>query len=170
MAFGISIIGDKAVIRNLHSLAERTQRKILKKVVRRVQKPMIAEARRRVRRRSGQLAKSLGTVIRTYKQTNVIAVAGPRGGFRTTWNGRPIDPVFYAHLVEGGHRIARGGKLASKKGRRTKGKQGEHTGDVPAYPFLGPAFEANKDTAKTAAIREIAKEIEKEAEREANRK
>jgi HK97 gp10 family phage protein len=141
MAFGRAITGDKAVIKNLSTLANRTQRKILRKVVRRVQKPMITSARQIVHRRSGQLAKSLGTVVRTYKGTSVIAVLGPRAGFRAVWEGKEIDPIRYAHLVEQGHR------------------------GVSAYPFLRPAFDSNKESAKQQAIAEIAKEIEKEAEK-----
>lgn len=167
MSFGRSIIGDKQVIKNLHSLAERTQRKILRKVVRRVQKPMIATARKNVRRRSGQLAKSLGTIVKVYRKTSVIAVLGPRSGFSTVIDGKNVDPVYYAHLVELGHKLK---TLAITDGvggvlfiTRLKA-----SGFVPAYPFLGPAFEAHKNSARSEAISEIAKEIEKEAEREAN--
>lgn len=166
MAFGKSIIGDKAVIKNLNSLAERVQRKILRKVLRRVGKPMVAEARKRVRRRSGTLAKSLGTVIRTYKKTSVVAIMGPRGGFRATWDGKEIDPVNYAHLIEKGHTLKTLGI--------TDGAGGvlfvvglRNPGHVQAFPFLGPAFEAHKGSARSSAIAEIAKEIEKEAERKA---
>src|SRR5262245_35981196 len=130
----IRVTGDKEIIKNLSTLGDRTQRKILRKVVRRVAKPMIPAARRKVHRRSGQLAKRLGTVVRTYKGTKIVAVLGPRAGFRATWEGKEIDPFFYSHLVELGHRP-----------------------NVPAYPFLRPAFEENKESAKDQAMVEIAK-------------
>lgn len=134
----LGVRGVREVARNLSTLAGRTQKKILRKVVRKVQKPMVGTARQTVRRRSGQLAKSLGTVVRTYK-LSVWAVLGARHGFRAEWEGKPIDPTKYAHLLE----------------RR--------------YPFLRPAFKQNEETAKTSAVTEIAREIEREAERQANK-
>lgn len=162
------IKGDKAVIRNLQTLAVRTQKKILRKVVRKAQKPMIADARRRVQKRSGQLRKSLGTVIRTYGM-NVLAVGGPRGGFRAEFEGKPVDPIFYSHLVESGHvlktlavRDPAGGTLFITRLRAP--------GRVRAFQFLKPAFDAVAPTAKAQAMEEIAREIEKEAERQANKR
>ena len=150
MAFGVGVTGQKQVMKNLSTLAERTQRKILGKVVRRVQKPMVGTARKNLQphRRTGQLRKSLGTVIRRYKRTmSVWAVLGPRGGFRVEDHELygTIDPVNYAHLLELGTRNA------------------------PAYPFLQPAFQLHQAQAKSSAIAEIAAEIEKEAAKQANR-
>lgn len=99
MAVRQRVLGVREVARNLSTLAGRTQKKILRKVVRKVQKPMIGTARQLVNRRSGQLAKSLGTVVKTYKRS-VWAILGPRHGFRAVWDGQPIDPTKYAHLHE----------------------------------------------------------------------
>jgi hypothetical protein len=175
--YGMNVIGDKAVIRALRNLPDSVQRTVLAKVIRRVEKPMLQAARKNVRRRSGQLAKSLGVVIRRYKGTSVWGVLGPRWGFAAEWKGQKINPFYYAHLVEGGHRTVRGDTIARSgytgtslkqtivahnQGKRTQSERtGKHTGDVPAYPFLRPAFEQHESSAKRQAIKEIAKEIEK---------
>lgn len=144
------IQGHRQVIANLSTLENRVRKKILRKVVRKAQKPMIADARQRCPKKTGQLRKSLGTIVKTYG-SNVIAVGGPRGGFRIEIDGQAVDPVHYAHLVEMGHRGGGFSKVA-----------------VPPHPFLGPAFEANKEKAQRMAMEEIAIEIEKEAARKAN--
>ena len=144
--------GHRQIIANLSTLENRVRKKILRKVVRKAQKPMIADARQRCPKKTGQLRKSLGTIVKTYGP-NVIAVGGPRGGFRIEIDGKPIDPVHYAHLVEGGHRAS-----------------GFSSVTVPPHPFLGPAFEANKDKSQRMAMEEISNEIEKEAARKANKR
>lgn len=161
-----SVIGDKEVIANLHSLPTVIQRKVLRKVLRRVTKPITKAARANVPRRTGQLAKSLGVVIRTYRKTSLLAVVGPRSGFRIEVDGEPVDPVYYAHLVEHGHRIVvPRTAFKPKSGESQKpSREGEM---VPGAPFLKPAYDANESTAKSVAIAEIAKEIEKEAEKKA---
>lgn len=107
MAFGRGVTGDKEIIRNLSTLAARTQCKILGKVIRRVQKPMTKSARKNLapHRRTNQLSKSLGVIIRKYKGISVWGVLGPRGWFRAEYNGKPVDPVNYAQLVENGHEL-----------------------------------------------------------------
>ena len=71
-----------------------------------------------------------------------------------------IEPGRYtrhaARWVEYGHRLVRGGRL--KKG-------GAHIGDVPAYPFIRPAFEASEGAALAAAEESVALELSKEAKR-----
>lgn len=168
MAFGKSVIGDKEVIANLHSLPSRVQRKILRKVLRRVVKPMVKSARSHVRRRTGQLAKSLGVVIRTYRQTSMLSVLGPRGGFGIEVDGEPVDPVYYAHLVEQGHKIVTPRTVFKPKAGNAS-KPSRAGQNVQAFSFLKPAFDANEGSAKTVAISEIAKEIEKEAEKKAKK-
>jgi HK97 gp10 family phage protein len=57
-----------------------------------------------------------------------------------------------ARWVEYGHRIVRGAKLR---------KGGKHTGDVPAHPFIRPAYEATRQAVTTAICTTLATELEK---------
>jgi hypothetical protein len=60
----------------------------------------------------------------------IRALMGPRKGTRRA-----------AHLVEYGHRLIRGG--TSSVGPRGATGPGKLIGDVPAHPFLRPAYEAS---------------------------
>jgi hypothetical protein len=57
-----------------------------------------------------------------------------------------INPVFYAHLVEGGSRA-----------RRTRG--GANRGAMPAWPFVGPAARSTRQASLDAIGSYIAKNI-----------
>src|SRR6185436_6859462 len=163
---GRPIVDDKEVLHNLNALPTGVAKKVLAKVIRKVQKPMVASARRNVRRnkRSGQLEKSLGIVIRRYRnKLSVWGVLGSRGGFRAEWNGKPVDPMYYAHLVEKSHKLVTLGFIEGTKSvlfvTRLK-----VPGQTRAYPFLEPAFKQHEARAKAEAIKEIAYEVEREAE------
>lgn len=85
-------------------------------------------------------------------------------------DGTPVEVVgpgkYTRHAavwVEYGHRLVRGGysKLDKKSGRyRGPGKA---VGQVPAHPFIRPAFERVAETATTAAIEKIVEELEQSA-------
>lgn len=107
--------------------------------------------------RTGQLRKSLGRVVRTYKATGVVmAVIGPRKGFISVDEaGRKVNPVKYAHLVEYGTapHMVRG---ALHPGGRAK-------------PFMRPGWHESEGKAKSVLYARIAVEIEKEGQRQAKR-
>jgi len=93
----------------------------------------------RKHRDTGDMEKSITTVIKTYLSNNyVYAAIGPGGS----------DP--HAHLVEHGHRIVRGGTAKRSSGHKTgmdrRGKRGmgATTGFVPPHPFVRPAEDAHK--------------------------
>lgn len=58
-------------------------------------------------------------------------------------------------FVEWGHRLIKGGRYMSW-GKRGKGKE---IGDVPAHPYIRPAFDANEDLAFQALANTIATEL-----------
>ncbi len=92
------------------------------------------------------LRKSIGYRIKTYK-TSVVGVCGPRRGFKTVINGRPHDPVKYAHIVENG----RGPVVAKDKilsdGVTIYGTQVKAT---KPNPFMRRAFNATEAAAMRA--------------------
>lgn len=78
----------------------------------------------------GELKRGIGLWLRSAGEGLVMVIIGPRRG-----TGRA------AHLVEYGHRLVKGG--ASRVGARGAEGPGREIGDVPAHPFLRPAFEAS---------------------------
>lgn len=173
MAFGIQFTNntDKKLIKNLQTLGRRTAKKVLRQAVSAATRPIAKTAKKLAPKgpeSTGQLKKSIGMKIKAYANGNVVGVVGPREGFKisvTTKGGKSknVDPDKYAHLVERGHRIVRGGKLSKLKGGRggilSKGKV---VGYRTARPFLVPAIERNRRTSEGIMRKKLASGIERE--------
>lgn len=86
----------------------------------------------------------------------------------TTIDGKLAAMVYFGSLtyyvarwVEYGHRLVKGGYSSMKRGKlRGNGKQ---IGDVPAYPFIRPAFEATVRASVDAFVDRLKSEIKKRA-------
>ena len=107
--------------------------------------PVVNAAKARAPVESGDLKRSLGFTIKRYKKSKILlGIVGPLRGYGT--GGR--EPANYAHLIEYGHRIARGGKLDRTDGRRVRRglfeARGTDVGFVPPRPFMRPAWDETK--------------------------
>jgi hypothetical protein len=147
----IVVTGDKKLRKVFKQLPQAAQRRVLAKVVTRGAKPLVVAARRKARRMTGALAKSIKVRRpRPKYKTTRLAVVGPAYGkkaYRQQWNKRKKsvtlravgkkreseyeglmyrNPGKYGHLVEGGH-------------------GGPHP--APAYPFMEPAIREVGDVA-----------------------
>jgi HK97 gp10 family phage protein len=80
-----------------------------------------------------------------------VALIGPAGGA-----GRVSHA---AHLVEYGHRMVTGGKSKLDVDGTFRGGGTVHEKDVPAYPFLRPAFEESQSAAMEAVQASLAKDL-----------
>lgn len=107
-------------VRRLADLDKRAARKAVRAGINEVSKLVLGEARALVPRRTGQLRRSLGRKVKSYKGGAVIlGIVKPRGKvkvkgkyvakFRKDFTGSTrfpgvgtVDPVKYAHLVEYG--------------------------------------------------------------------
>lgn len=140
---GIRIIGDKQLIKKLKKLGPRIFKKSIKKALRRGAKPFVKTARGSAERETNTLRKSIGVRVKTYGRSGVImALIGPRSSITGIGpDGRVRKPVKYAHLVEFG------------------------TDNLPARPFMRPAWEQNKQAASKRIPAEIRVEVEKEAKK-----
>lgn len=159
MADGITMKVDKQAMaqleRALEELGGKAARRVLRKAATKALKPMVKTARQYLRRnkskRTGLLAKSLGTKTKTYRKSGtVFSAMGPRSGFEaiiTDPSGRQYlaNPANYAHLVEFGTR-----------------PHGRHPG-ARAKPFMRPTFDQHVKSVVRVTSREIGKGIEKEA-------
>jgi bacteriophage HK97-gp10 putative tail-component len=126
-------------------------RSVLLKSIRVALNPTIRLARALAPRgRTGKLARSIRTAIRTRRGLEV-AIAG----------------VPYAHLVEYGHRLVRGGRVlrsTSKNVRRVNGvfvgpRGGRYTGRVIGFvqpkPFVRPAVESTLTTMEQTVAHDV---------------
>lgn len=133
--------GHEQLVAKLNHLPLKLQRKHTRAALNKAARRLVRAAKDRVPKRTGALKKSLGFRLRTYK-SNVLAIVGPRSGFRTEVDGKPYDPIKVAHLVEMGH----GGPRPA-----------------PAHPFLRPAFDATVKSNLALIAEELRKGIEQEA-------
>ena len=142
VAATMALTGDKALIRTLDRLPAALVRRVVRPAVRSALVPINKAAKRKAPKETGLLKKSIGAVVKVYKRTGVIwGGVGPRKGFRQVIDGKPRDPVKYAHLVEFG------------------------TERAPAQAFLRPAFDENKGKAFGILKAKIAAGLIREAKR-----
>lgn len=178
----LSLKGDAELVRALLALPDAVFRRVLARAIGQSARPVIAEARQRVSKRTTALQRSLGVRIKRYPRKGIMtAVIGARSGYTfapgATGNegdGKRINPGNYSHLVEKGHRIVRPRSLrtyVNKFGllRRKKGT-GSTAGFVRARPFLEPALEGRQADVIARLKAELAIGVEREARRAASRK
>lgn len=141
-----------------------------------VTKLVLKDARDLAPKRSGQLKRVLGRKVRTYRQTVVVGVIGPRRGFRVVIGGVAVDPTKYAHLQEFGRAAVRAGqRTVLSGGRRRAVKTGSRVlssfytavapdapkvfgpavGPAAPRPFLRPAWERNRRLASAVVARHL---------------
>ncbi len=148
-----------------------------------ITKVVSKDAKSRTKRRSGQLRKSIGRIVKTYRQLVTVGVVGPRRGFKVSIGGVPVDPAKYAHLVEGGRGPVRAGAKSSipRAGVRVVSKTGKTVlssyrtavapdvvrvfgpvvGPAAPRPFLQPAWDANKARATEIMVQSYRNELSK---------
>lgn len=146
----ITIQGD----RELKALLEQIPGTLFKECeqgIKAVAKPVIASARRRLKKGhgylTGQLKKSLGVrkILKYPSEGKIVMYIGAREGFATvSENGKKHDPARIAHLVEFGHKLATGGQVEEK-------------------PFLRPAIDEHRGTFSSVFADKIKKILEKRA-------
>lgn len=146
--------GLEAAIGRLDRLKKAVRNRVLRRAVTAASRVVLRAIKgAETARRSGQLRRSLGMKVKTYASGKVVGVVGPRKGYAATWQGRPIDPVYYAHLVEAGtrpHRLG-AGSLLKKGQQRGAGHPGTTAVRFMARGWAGAAAAAR---AKALALLE----------------
>jgi HK97 gp10 family phage protein len=72
--------------------------------------------------------------------------------------------AYAADWVEYGHRLIKGGYNKLVGGGKHRG-QGKEIGEVRAYPFIRPGYEASREAAVQVLVKTAIDEVEKEASR-----
>lgn len=188
----------RAALRGISSLE--IQAKILSDGVKAACEPILVAAKRYAKRseRTGALRDSLTIKTVSYKNAGkavAVGMVGPDRKYRAKGkivsglsalfaarSGNLRRPANYAHLVEYGHRIAKGGSLRAKhelvsvvstnangkqvrrwrKGRVIGEAKGKENGFVPAKPFLRPAMITTRTQQSAAFERAVAAGLERE--------
>ena len=184
---GISLIGDKELVRKLEALGPKVYKKVVAQASRKAWAPVTKTAKAKAPKATGLLRKSLGTKQKKYARNGVIVtLTGPRTGFeqdvtvQTPYGPmkRRQNPSKYAHLVEFGtasHALAVGAESRvrldkqgnqsdeNKLGNAIAAQGGKMHPGSPPQPFMRPAFDSNKSKAVSIMRRELAAGIAREA-------
>lgn len=174
------------LVRQLAAVDKRAARAAMKKGVNEVTKLVLAEAKKLVPARTGALRKSLGRFVKVQPGgQSVLGVVKPRAGvwmadapdlagrrmarngktrvfvqkFKTEFQGRPVNPVKYAHLVEYG-RVA----VTVKKKKVLAGGGvvfGTHVAAMAPRPFMRPAWEKVRTAAPGIMARFLEEALKK---------
>lgn len=132
--------GFRELTAKLDQLKRSVRNRILRKAVTAAAGIVVNAAKAACPVETGQLRKSIGKRIKTYRRTGVVVgIVGPRTGFKNATTGR--NPTKYSHLVEFGSATS------------------------AAKPFLRPAFDGNQ----SACLQKMAEVIEQELEQEARK-
>lgn len=158
----ITLTGHRGLIKLLRQLPDDVYRKVVKKANDDVMRPVLREAKKLTPSATGTLRRSLGIKTKLYPRRGVVfTLVGPRLGFGrkvSTGGGKSgfREPTKYAHMVEDGHRIARGGTTLRRNGEsrfqawaraKAHGKKvAEHTGHVTPVWYLRRAWNGQKMT------------------------
>lgn len=160
ITIGMKLTGAAEIVQRLEGLESVTREKILRKAITTAIKPIeqhakaLAPVSHDPKLVPGLLRRSIGSIIKTYKNSGlVVGIVGPRTGYRTQLGERSRgrsagkayyqDPANYAHLVEFG-----------VSAHAYKTRAGSHPGHR-AFPFMRPAW----DTGQKAAAATIARII-----------
>ena len=136
----VEMLGVDNIDRMLRGWSPAARRRIVRPGISKASRHVSRSARAKAPAESGLLRKSIGVVVRTYPNGNVVGVVGPRHGFKkaigrigsksrviTKRNVGQVseahkvqlrNPVKYAHLVEGGtqpHSLGKGSSIVQRR-------------------------------------------------------
>lgn len=162
----VTIDGLEEARRALQNLDDKMQRKTLVQVFRKAGRPIAVSARSNVRGISKRVAQSIYP-WEARRAQNPMVFVGPK------YSKNPAKDPWFAHMIEGGtkgEKKSAGGKRLpySTDGRLIyirkllkKGKKGTtYRRDMPARPFMAPAFEQNQAKAGEIIVQEVSKIID----------
>lgn len=129
MNLSMTISGTSDVIRELDSIKESVQRRLIERAARFALRPVVTDARKNIPVNTGTLRRSIGVKkSKRSRSGELVLSVGPRPGYAYEENGVKRNPFFYGIPVEYGH-VTRGGSF------------------VAPAAFLRGAYERNKDSA-----------------------
>jgi HK97 gp10 family phage protein len=166
LVMGFELTGMKALTDKMESIREQVRTDGVRKAVRAganiIKDAMVERTPVLIEKQAGSDSLEPGEVkanIRvrmTMEDGDPVALVGPKG------KGGAIAKT--AHLVEYGHRMVTGGKSKMDMAGNFIGGGKVHEVDVPAHPFLRPAFETSAAAAMEAIEAELGEALKEAAE------
>lgn len=167
------IVGIKELMQTLDKFTGAVQRKILRPALNAEGTKVLKQAKSNVPVLTGLFKKALGRRTKTYKDGGVVVIVGPRHGYKTMIGGVSRNPVYYAHLVEGGaaphflrgaaseYEVEYTTRFGNKRKRKRKVyTKSQHPGFAGKHP-LKRAYESALNGAAERMASRMAQEIEK---------
>lgn len=182
MASGtFEIVGAQALGKQLEGLTDKLRGSVIRKALKRAADPIHRAALIKVPEKTGALADALIVTTFWNKRAGTLGATigvSPKSAYFK-------KNQFYAGFVEYGHRIGKRIKGVERainrirRGRKSFGQQrlseietdalrtefGDTRNRVPAYPFIRPAWDENKDKAAAIIVTEIKAGIERETKK-----
>lgn len=153
------LTGLKPTLDELKKFPPNVQKRWIKKAVTKGSQIINKAAKVLIPSQSRQYRKALGYRVWTGKRSRIMAFIGARLGHKTSYKGKPRDPKFYAHLVEGGRRALKPksksvlvGIPANAKDKRPRQWYGRHVAAVAPKRPLARAFKSSKSTVEATMI------------------
>ncbi|WP_233635643.1 HK97-gp10 family putative phage morphogenesis protein [Hymenobacter setariae] len=144
MAKNLSFVGIEELGQVLDGLSgdKKLSNKVVRGILNKAAKPIIAEAQSRVSKENGDLQKSIGSIPGRGRGKGEQVYVGPRRGGRFKgYAGHLVEYGTAPHIIKakaaGGHLHLRGNVFVEEV---------QHPGAV-AKPFMRPAFDSKKDEA-----------------------
>lgn len=154
------LLGEAMLEKKLRLLPDKVQRKVTRRAVNLALTPVVKIARKLAAVRSGLLRKAIAKKVKVYRKgETVLGMVGINFDLVGEWKGKKSRPAKYAHLIEYGFRIVKGGSLK----KRITALHAIVMKRVPARPFLRPAYEQGSGEMMQTLQSEMAAGISKEA-------
>lgn len=160
-----NVVGDDKIKKMFDDLPSKLQRKILSTAIRNGCKDIQAEAKRLCPVDTGRLRKSIRVRVAKYKRRGQVKLVVTTGAGDNLFEGRQ----YYGAFVEYGYRHGKATRAERRIIEKKHKADGQYLKDqfdkqladvsdrkqIPAQPFLRPAF----DTRRDAVLRSIAKQV-----------
>ncbi len=134
--FSITLAGDREIKKAMSLMNPKIHKKVLRAAIRSAMRPALKASKRMIPVESGALRDSMKINVKAFPPHIMVGKVWPdkdmRVGFVPEGSNKPEmrRPINYAHLVEAGHVVIRGGVWI---------------GDVPPQPFIRDAFAQTKN-------------------------
>lgn len=146
--------GAKEAERSLKRLKRGAANKIARRALSKSSTVVLKAVKDNVPRREGLLKKSLGRKVFTTKtKGRTMALVGPRMGFKIFKDGKPIDPVKYAHIVEFGRKAV----IVKRRSVLSDGERffGDRVKPAPARSFIRRGWDSQRHSVEYIIAAEV---------------
>ncbi|KKL07300.1 hypothetical protein LCGC14_2587420 [marine sediment metagenome] len=169
--YGIDLTGDKELISLFNRLPDKIQRRVLRGAVSKVARRMVKDVKDAIVQvgavETGTLKKSIGFKIRTAKGGGIVAIIGPRTGFKRPVAKNKKGQIKSLSKKKLAAAEAGGGKVKYREPARYAHlvEFGTDDGRIRPKPFMRVGFDAGRDIGTATLRHDILVGIDLEAQK-----